>query len=327
MRKYYGPIVLGLAALTVAAPITSATTVSAADGVTESTAAPVTNAAIRKNIEFINNTNRIILDLDRIDSAESTTLVNQLKGEVGKVNEYTTTAEQLKAIQTDTDAITKGKIAQLGIDETLLYIPKVTNETIYLKNTYSKEKLAFTFDKNGKITAAEIVDSTHKMIPTDEKITVPGNLTYNGLSIFNHNKPISNPAHTKIIKENNTVFYATPDNNLNLYTENGEIIPNRALAGDTSWLADRCMDLNGVNYVRVATNEWVRLADGLEINNQIGIITTKNDSALFTADGTRITNRALGKNTAWRTDMSATINGQTMYRVATNEWINALDLK
>ena len=86
------------------------------------------------------------------------------------------------------------------------------------------------------------------------------------------------------------------------------------------------MTLDGLQYLRVATNEWAKLSDGLEVNGLSETIVTKNEAALFTANGTRIKSRALGGNTAWRTDKSATINGKTMYRVATNEWVSAADL-
>ena len=76
----------------------------------------------------------------------------------------------------------------------------------------------------------------------------------------------------------------------------------------------------------MATNEWAKLADGLEVTPLNQNVFTKNDARLYQANGQKVTNRALAKNTAWRTDKSATINGQTMYRVATNEWVSANDL-
>lgn len=59
-----------------------------------------------------------------------------------------------------------------------------------------------------------------------------------------------------------------------------------------------------------------------------GIITTTNGSykRLYTLEGKMITNRALGVNSKWYTDQYATINGEKMYRVATNEWVKASDV-
>ena len=87
------------------------------------------------------------------------------------------------------------------------------------------------------------------------------------------------------------------------------------------------MTLNNEVYLRVATNEWVKLTDGLEVNLGSTVVNTLNDAHLYNAKGDLITNRGLAKNTAWRSDKTASINGQTMYRVATNEWVKAADIK
>lgn len=60
-----------------------------------------------------------------------------------------------------------------------------------------------------------------------------------------------------------------------------------------------------------------------------GIVTTTNGSykRLYTLEGKMITNRALGVNSKWYTDQYATVNGEKMYRVATNEWVKASDVK
>ena len=54
-----------------------------------------------------------------------------------------------------------------------------------------------------------------------------------------------------------------------------------------------------------------------------GIVDTKGFTQLYTQDGTAISNRVLGGNTAWLTDQKLVYNGQTFYRVATNEYANA----
>lgn len=58
------------------------------------------------------------------------------------------------------------------------------------------------------------------------------------------------------------------------------------------------------------------------------IITTTNGSykRLYTLEGKMITNRALSVNSKWYTDQYATVNGEKMYRVATNEWVKASDV-
>lgn len=52
--------------------------------------------------------------------------------------------------------------------------------------------------------------------------------------------------------------------------------------------------------------------------------TTRNAS-LYKADGKIITNRGLAANTDWAVGKVATINGETMYQVSTNEYLRAKD--
>ena len=52
-----------------------------------------------------------------------------------------------------------------------------------------------------------------------------------------------------------------------------------------------------------------------------GVVTTGNQiTYLYTQDGQKLTNRALGPNTPWYTDQRMAYNGGTYYRVATNEF-------
>ncbi|WP_334341899.1 SLAP domain-containing protein [Companilactobacillus sp. HBUAS56275] len=95
----------------------------------------------------------------------------------------------------------------------------------------------------------------------------------------------------------------------------------------STWKVDREMFRDdGEVYYRVGKNMWIDNRAGSE-KSHLGVVTTKNQAALFTKDGSKISNRVLGANTAWLTDQTATINGQTMYRVATNEWLASRDVK
>lgn len=83
-----------------------------------------------------------------------------------------------------------------------------------------------------------------------------------------------------------------------------------------------------INFVR-AINVSDSEAQWTTTENK-GIVTTKADTPYYTLNddaGNKITNRALAKNTAWVTDQKRVDqNGNTQYRVATGEWIDANDV-
>jgi len=59
-------------------------------------------------------------------------------------------------------------------------------------------------------------------------------------------------------------------------------------------------------------------------NHTISTFSDQSDVMLYRKNSdntmTRIKNRALGKGTTWFTDEKMTINGDSYYRVSTNEW-------
>lgn len=56
-------------------------------------------------------------------------------------------------------------------------------------------------------------------------------------------------------------------------------------------------------------------------------ITTIRQATLYTENGDVVGNRALVKDSTWRVDKVAMINGQKMYRVTPTEWVSAKDVK
>ena len=117
-------------------------------------------------------------------------------------------------------------------------------------------------------------------------------------------------------------------NTASLYTKDGKIIKDRALAKDSNWITDKKLVVNGETFHRVSTNEWVKASDVYEFEKVNKIITTSNGSfkTLYDAKGNVIKDRALAAGSAWFSDKTSTINGKQMYRVATNEWVLASDL-
>jgi len=113
-----------------------------------------------------------------------------------------------------------------------------------------------------------------------------------------------------------------------LYDKNGNKVTNRALGSNSGWKSDQMMVLNGETYYRVATNEYVKVSDIVEYQMDVSTVKTTSGSAkyLYDVNGKKSSDRALAANTAWFTDKSAMINGEKMYRVATNEWVKASDI-
>lgn len=95
-------------------------------------------------------------------------------------------------------------------------------------------------------------------------------------------------------------------------------VMNRALQAGSDWYSDRYAYFDGVKYYRVATNEWVKSGDVFEYTAIDNVITTTGNQ-IFNELGEDI--GSLNAGIALKTDKIATINGDKMYRVATNEWI------
>ena len=117
--------------------------------------------------------------------------------------------------------------------------------------------------------------------------------------------------------------------NVQLFDDNKKVIGNRGLGGHSDWRVDKTKSDNGTTYYRVARNEWVKAIDVVAYFNANSVITTKagNYKFLYDVNGKRNGGRAIAANTPWYTDRVATINGEKMYRVATNEWVKAADVK
>ncbi|WP_119327161.1 hypothetical protein [Companilactobacillus musae] len=129
-----------------------------------------------------------------------------------------------------------------------------------------------------------------------------------------------------------------------LKDDEGNTITNRALAKNTDWATDKVRtDQDGNQQYRVATGEWIDANDvtfsekGSSNNNEgeytdvqalNGKVTLDGPSSfiymLYNDNGASVSNRALAGNSEWYTDKKATnAAGQTVYHVATGEWVQA----
>lgn len=104
----------------------------------------------------------------------------------------------------------------------------------------------------------------------------------------------------------------------------------KKLSAGSSWKVDRKMYMSGETYYRVGSNIWVDKKDVTEqapASTETNTVTTNKQAFLYHKNGDQVANRGLAANTSWYTDQSATINGQKMYRVATDEWLSVNDVK
>ncbi|MFC6322747.1 SLAP domain-containing protein [Companilactobacillus baiquanensis] len=100
---------------------------------------------------------------------------------------------------------------------------------------------------------------------------------------------------------------------------NGEA-SNRGLEQTTDWKSDRYTNIKGQKHYRVSSNEWIKENDVLEITPVKGVLKINAETKLYRDNGKQ-SNRGLAKDSDFVTDKKATINGKTMYRVSTNEWV------
>lgn len=127
-------------------------------------------------------------------------------------------------------------------------------------------------------------------------------------------------------------YYDQPDVTLwSLYRRgSGSVtqIKNRVLAHGSSWYVDKKVTINNVDYLRVASNEWVKASQVYPYKDFQGTIRTNDGSykSLYTAEGKLVKTRALAADTNWKSDRTINLNGKEYYRVANNEFVKANDV-
>ncbi|WP_334329799.1 BspA family leucine-rich repeat surface protein [Companilactobacillus sp. HBUAS59699] len=101
----------------------------------------------------------------------------------------------------------------------------------------------------------------------------------------------------------------------------------RQLRANSDWVTDIYTYMNGTKYYRVGSNEFVSADDALEYTPIHAVVQTNNyNVTVYDERGHAVTNRQLTANSSWITDKTAVIDGFTMYRVATDEWVRAVDV-
>ena len=115
-----------------------------------------------------------------------------------------------------------------------------------------------------------------------------------------------------------------------LYTDQGQLVMNRALAPNTPWLVGKIQTINGETMYQVATNEYLSSKDSnlngptQKPSNKL-IVTVRGHNLPVYDDTTKSqSNRALGKDTSWQVGkIVKNANGDTYYQVSTHEYLLA----
>lgn len=100
-------------------------------------------------------------------------------------------------------------------------------------------------------------------------------------------------------------------------------LTDRALDKSSSWYTDRSAYFDGELHHRVSTHEWVHDDHIVQYEIASGVVHATETATLYNSRGKEVTDRALAKGSTFFTDRKATIDGKLMYRVATNEWVDA----
>lgn len=114
-----------------------------------------------------------------------------------------------------------------------------------------------------------------------------------------------------------------------LYTQNGSLITNRALAPNTAWQVGKISNINGVTMYQVSTNEYLKASDssimGADANSskKIGKAAFA-PLTLYRDDTNKMANRELAKGSSWQIGkFIRNKNNQEFVQVSTHEYADA----
>lgn len=116
------------------------------------------------------------------------------------------------------------------------------------------------------------------------------------------------------------------DGYVKIYDINGNLNNDVVLSPNSNWITDQVKTIKGEDYYRVATNQYVKATAVYRYERISEVVRTSKVTAIYNSKGQLIIDHALGKNSPWYTDKTATIRDKKMYRVATDEWVRASDV-
>lgn len=199
--------------------------------------------------------------------------------------------------------------------------------TLPVKKGYTADKKTVdaTVNADGTITVKDSVNYIKNRVPKPELPSI----SHNDINNIVHHK-VPNIIHSIKVTINHIIRKISLLLNkagIKLYRSDSSEVTTRSLASGTDWFSDEEMVRDGVTYYRVSSNEWVRADEAYSYTPQMHVVTTKPGTvkALVNSQG-KLSNRALAKNSAWKSDRTIQINGKTYYRVSTDEFVSADDV-
>lgn len=263
---------------------------------------------------------------DKWNSSQGLISVTDKYGDAGTINDLDISGDKVNTEKPGTYKViyTSKEDKSVSAETTVTVEPKHTSSEPVISNvesispmkiTLGSEPISIYSSTGNYLDTLKLSDFTNYTI--SKKNTIDG-ITYYQLS------------EDKWIRANDipqaydhvTVIQTHSNSNKRLYKLTGDLITDRELARATDWRVDKIAFINGSKYYRVATDEWVKADDGIEITPLRGIVQPNQTAQLYTDFGKK-SNRALAKNSRFVTDKRAKINGNIMYRVSTGEWVKA----
>lgn len=204
---------------------------------------------------------------------------------------------------------------------------KDKNNTIKANVTISTNLGDIKVQVSGKANEKKTVDVPQRDGYTSDKKTVTVLINANGTATTSESvKYIKNT--TEVVRKNTLITTFNDKGNVILYNLDGTKLTrsDRMLASNTDWFSDRQVTIDGILYLRVATNEWIKGSNVYSYQSNIENVKTKRLAMLVNTHGQQVKDRALQTGTSWFTDRIVMINGNKYYRVATNELVSADDI-
>lgn len=272
-KSLYGPIVMGMAALMVATPVLSATTVKA--DTTDNSA--ITQSSTDGEVAFRTQVSRLdkLMYSGNYSSAQQLTLQTVENAYYRKQD--VTDNRQMMKLANDLKAYLDKDDIGYSVSPSSFFISDNVNggfhdyveaDTVFTFDTLNKpqtQQLSFhgytILDNNGNPSDGKI----SMWLDSDYQLHVDPNFTQSSEPLYEINvlkngdtNPLLNRNTGKWTNNKSTV---TTSHMAYLYKLNGKAVKNRALAGHTAWFTDRYATINGVKMYRVATDEWVQESD------------------------------------------------------------------